>query len=87
MNAAYSLTDVDIHYLNSINRSIGHVDVRRIGDIVTTDYTDHLRSVLTRLRAASDEVDGQRGPSLAGEIYADNCDWLDCFVDMMDRRG
>jgi hypothetical protein len=82
----YALTDRDVHYLNSINRSVGDVEVGRIGDVVTPGYVDHLRSVLPRLRGASDEIDGMRGPSLAGEIVADNCDWLDCFIDMMDRR-
>lgn len=82
----YALTDRDIHYLNSINRSVGGVEVGRVGDVVTPGYVDHLRPVLTRMRDASDEIDGIRGPSLAGEIAADNCDWLDCFIDMMDRR-
>lgn len=80
---AYALTDRDVHYLNSINRSVGDVEVGRIGDLVTPGYVDHLRSVLPRIRAASDEIDG--GPSLVGEIVADNYEWLDCFIDMMDR--
>jgi hypothetical protein len=86
-SAPYELTDRDIHYLNSISRSVGEVEVGRIGDAVTPGYVDHLRSVLGRLRGASDEIDGHHGPSLVGEIFADNCDWLDCFIDMMERRA
>jgi hypothetical protein len=82
----YRLTDRDVHYLDSINRSVGAVEVGRAGDVVTPGYVDHLRSVLPRMREASDEIDGNRGPSLVGEVFADNCDWLDTFIDMMDRR-
>ncbi|MNU33089.1 hypothetical protein D3C71_216460 [compost metagenome] len=83
-STSYALTDRDVHYLTSINRSVGDVEVGRIGDVVTPGYVDHLRAVLPRIRAASDAIDG--GPSLVGEIVADNYDWLDCFIDMMDRR-
>lgn len=81
---SYALTDLDVHYLTSINRSVGDVEIGRIGDVVTPGYVDHLRSVLRRIKAASDEI--ADGPSLFSEIVADNYDWLDCFIDMMDRR-
>lgn len=83
MPAAYGLTERDIYYLNSINRAIGDVDVRKIGDPVDQDYLEHLRTVLPRLDVARHLVEG---PSLADEIISDNHDWLDCFIDMLERR-
>jgi len=83
MPASHALTERDVHYLNSIDRAIGAVEVRKIGDPVDQEYLDHLRTVLPRLDAARRLVEG---PSLADEIVSDNHDWLDCFIDMLERR-
>jgi hypothetical protein len=39
----------------------------------------YLRSILARLRACAAEI--QDGPTLGGEVLADNIDWLDCFIE------
>lgn len=79
----YLLTERDIYYLGSIDRCIGEVEIARVGDPVTTEYLTHLRSVMIRL---DDARRGIEGPSLADEIMSDNHDWLDCLIDMVERR-
>jgi hypothetical protein len=43
----------------------------------------YLRSILRQLRELRRAV--KRGPSLGGEVLADNIDWLDCFIDKHTR--
>jgi hypothetical protein len=87
-NASYSLTDHDVYYLGSIHRCVGGFDVAKTGDVVGSDYLAVLKSVYARLCPARDAVDEERqGASLVGEIFSDNADWLDCFIDMVDRRA
>lgn len=83
MPASYALTERDVYYLNSIDRAIGDVDVRKIGDPVDREYLAHLKTVLPRLDTVRRLGEG---PSLADEIICDNHDWLDCLIDMLERR-
>ena len=39
----------------------------------------YLRSILGHLREFRSLI--LEGPTLGGEILADNIDWLDCFID------
>jgi hypothetical protein len=83
--APYELTDQDVYYLGSISRTVDDLQIRGVGAVVDVVYLDHLREVYARLKATrAASLDGQ--PSLAVEIISDNLDWLDCFIDMIERR-
>ena len=45
----------------------------------------YLRSILTQLRGVRASL--RYGPTLGGEILADNIDWLDCFIDKHERAA
>lgn len=51
------------------------------------DELHYLRSILGNLREVRKytERHGRVGPSLAGELLADNIDWLDCYIDKVER--
>lgn len=51
-------------------------------------YSDmyYLRSILTQLRNVAKMV-AVDGPTLGGEVLADNIDWLDFYIERLDRRG
>jgi hypothetical protein len=48
----------------------------------------YLRSILRMLREVQVYVASRtKGePSLGGEILADNIDWLDCYIDRLERQ-
>jgi hypothetical protein len=54
---------------------------------MTQKLTDHdlhyLRSILGQLRELRSSI--ECGPTLGGEVLADNIDWLDCFIDKHSR--
>lgn len=54
-----------------------------------TDGTDgtlhYLRSILGQLRMLRAIADKHGGPALPGEVLADNIDWLDCYIDRLER--
>lgn len=86
--APYSLTEHDVYYLQSIHRCVGGFDVAKVGDTVGSEYLATLKSVYERLHPAMIAVGEEyQGASLAGEVFGDNVDWLDCFIDMVERRG
>lgn len=43
----------------------------------------YLKSILRHLREVRSSL--EFGPTLGGEILADNIDWLDCFIDKHER--
>jgi hypothetical protein len=43
----------------------------------------YLRSILRHLQEVRSLL--IEGPSLGGEVLADNIDWLDCFIDKHER--
>jgi len=43
----------------------------------------YLKSILAQLRELRDSR--VHGPTLSGQILADNIDWLDCFIDKHER--
>lgn len=43
----------------------------------------YLRSILRHLREFRGLVSG---PSLGGEALADNIDWLDCFISVIEQE-
>lgn len=45
----------------------------------------YLRSILRQLQSVRGMID--HGPSLGGEVLADNIDWLDCFIDSLERQS
>lgn len=46
----------------------------------------YLRSILRNLREIQMRSRTSSGPSLGGEVLADNIDWLDCFIDKHSRN-
>jgi hypothetical protein len=78
----YRFNDHDIYYLESIARSVGEDCAGKTGEPVTSEHLDHLRSILPRLAQISAE---EEGPSLRGEVLADNHDCLDCFIEKLGR--
>jgi|SRR5215471_791742 len=44
----------------------------------------YLRSILGNLREVQAAVITD-GPSLGGEVLADNIDWLDCYIDAREK--
>lgn len=48
------------------------------------DDLHYLRSILYLLRSLRQLVDGA---SLSGEVLADNIDWLDCYIDRLERQS
>ena len=44
----------------------------------------YLRSILGNLREVQAAIITD-GPSLGGEVLADNIDWLDCYIDARER--
>lgn len=47
--------------------------------MITESDLHYLRSILNQLREIRSGID--YGPTLGGEVLADNIDWLDCFID------
>ena len=45
----------------------------------------YLRSILDHLREVRSSI--KYGPTLGGEVLADNIDWLDCFIDKHERAA
>ena len=43
----------------------------------------YLRSILDQLHELRSFIN--YGPTLGGEVLADNIDWLDCFIDKRER--
>lgn len=56
---------------------------------IADDYVSKLRSIERHLREFSKLIaDTQEwGPSLGVEILADNLDWLDCHLDVVERSA
>lgn len=48
-----------------------------------SDDLHYLRSILGQLREVQKSLD--HGPSLGGEVLADNINWLDCYIDSLER--
>jgi hypothetical protein len=47
----------------------------------------YLRSILGNLREVRKYMKRHGHPSLAGELLSDNIDWLDCYIDKLEREG
>jgi len=46
----------------------------------------YLRSILGHLREVRASINRHaEGPTIGGEVLADNIDWLDCFIEKHDR--
>lgn len=45
----------------------------------------YLRSILAQLRELRSSI--EHGPTLGGEVLADNIDWLDCFISMHEPKA
>ncbi len=56
---------------------------------IPDDYVHKLRSVERQLREFAQLVSDTQewGPTLGGEILADNLDWLDCHLDAVERSA
>jgi len=51
---------------------------------VTESDLHYLRSILRQLREVRSWM--KEGPTLGGEVLADNIDWLDCFIDKYEKE-
>lgn len=47
----------------------------------------YLRSIYRQLQAIRSFVEAGPTPSLSGEVLADNIDWLDCYIDQLERTA
>lgn len=83
LKSPYVLTESDAFYLRSISRMLGDKNSWAPNTVITDATMATLKSALTRLESARNSAEG---PSLADEILSDNHDWLDCFIDMVERR-
>ena len=45
----------------------------------------YLRSCLRHLREFSEVTDDAGFPSIGGEALADNIDWLDCYIERLEK--
>jgi hypothetical protein len=52
---------------------------------ITESDLHYLRSILGQLREVRSAIT-TNGPSLGGEVLADNIDWLDCFIDRIEPQ-
>jgi len=50
---------------------------------MTDDDLHYLRSILATLRSLRDVL--KPGVTLSGEVLADNIDWLDCYIERLQR--
>lgn len=53
------------------------------------DAVHYLRSILSHLRTFQQWHSQSEGPhpSLGGEALADEIDWLDCYIDRIEKDG
>jgi hypothetical protein len=53
-------------------------------ETMTEHDLHYLRSILGQLRELRASI--EYGPTLGGEVLADNIDWLDCFIDKHEAK-
>lgn len=51
------------------------------------DTLHYLRCVLRRLETLKDALPDEMGLSLGNIALADEIDWLDCYIDSLERAG
>lgn len=68
-------------------REFDHMqDGRPTGYVLTDRDLYYLKSIQRQLSVLGEGATASM-PSLASEVAADDRDWLDCFIEMVERRA
>jgi hypothetical protein len=55
--------------------------------VITENDLYYLRSIQRQLQMVKESLDDSIGLSLGVMAFADNLNWLDCFIDEHERRN